>query len=144
MPEALTNEPFPLETSADGVIRVRGTRVTLDTVWAAFNEGATADEIVQQYPSLSLADAYQAIGYCLRNPTLLITYLAKRSEIAAEARKSNELRWPPEGSAPDCWHGGPNNRVCDGWPTRISITTFSERCSAQIAILISCERRTSG
>jgi uncharacterized protein (DUF433 family) len=97
MPEALTNEPFPLETSADGVIRVRGTRVTLDTVWAEFNEGATAEEIVQQYPSLSLADAYQAIGYCLRNPTLLTTYLAKRSEKAAEARKSNELRWPPEG-----------------------------------------------
>ena len=71
MPEALTNESLLLETGADGVIRVRGTRVTLDTVWDAFNEGATAEEIAQQYPSLSLADVYQAIGSCLRNPTQL-------------------------------------------------------------------------
>lgn len=48
MAEALNSGPLPLETSADGVIRVRGTRITLDTVWAAFNEGATAEEIVQQ------------------------------------------------------------------------------------------------
>jgi hypothetical protein len=39
--------PLPLETSADGVIRMLGTRVTLDPVWAAFNEAA--EEIVQQY-----------------------------------------------------------------------------------------------
>ena len=56
MPEALDSEPFPLETGSDSVIRVRGTRITLDTVWTAFNDGATAEEIVQQYPSLSLAD----------------------------------------------------------------------------------------
>jgi uncharacterized protein (DUF433 family) len=97
MPEALNSEPFPLETGSDGVIRVRGTRITLDTVWAAFNEGATAEEIVQQYPSLSLADTYQAIGYCLRHPTVLDPYLAKRSEGAEEIRKSNESRWRPEG-----------------------------------------------
>lgn len=97
MPEALTNEPLPLEASADGAIRVRGTRVTLDTVWAAFNEGATAEEIVQQYPSLSLADAYQAVGYCLRNPAVLTAYVAKRSRMAEEIRNSNESRWPAEG-----------------------------------------------
>ncbi len=97
MPEALTSEPLPLETNADGVIRVRGTRVTLDTVWAAFNEGATAEEIVQQYPSLSLADAYQAVGYCLRHPAVLTATLAKRSRMAEEIRNSNESRWPSEG-----------------------------------------------
>ena len=97
MPEALSNEPFPLVTGPDGVIRVRGTRVTLDTVWEAFQEGATAEEIVQQYPSLSLADAYQAIGYCLRNSGVLSGYLAKRTESSDEVRKSNESEWPPEG-----------------------------------------------
>jgi uncharacterized protein (DUF433 family) len=97
MPEALSLEPSPLETGADGVIRVRGTRVTLDTVWAAFQDGATAEEIVQQYPALSLADAYQAIGYCLRNGALLAGYLAKRNESGDEIRRSNESRRPPEG-----------------------------------------------
>jgi hypothetical protein len=64
---------------------------------AVFQEGATAEEIVQQYPSLSLADAYQAIGYCLRNRALVAGYLAKRSESGEEIRKSNESRWLPEG-----------------------------------------------
>src|SRR5437879_7483896 len=97
MLEAINSEPFPLETGSDGVIRVRGTRITLDTVWAAFNEGATAEEIVQQYPSLSLADTYQAIGYCLRHPAVLDAYLAKRSASAEGIRMSNESRWRPEG-----------------------------------------------
>jgi uncharacterized protein (DUF433 family) len=102
MPEALIIEPLPLETSTDGVIRVRGARGTLDTMWAAFNEGATAEEIVQQYPSLSLADAYQAVGYCLRNPAVLTAYLAERNRIAEEIRNSNESRWPAEESVRGC------------------------------------------
>lgn len=97
MAEALVSELFPLEAGADGVIRVRGTRVTLDTVWEAFNDGATAEEIAQQYQSLSLADVFQAIGYCLRNPTPLTAYLAKRAEVAMDTRKSNESRWMHEG-----------------------------------------------
>ena len=97
MPEALSSGPLPLETGPDGVIRVRGTRVTLDAVWAAFSEGATAEEIVQQYPSLSLADAYQAIGYCLRNPVLVERYLTARSDSGEEVRRSNESRWSPTG-----------------------------------------------
>jgi uncharacterized protein (DUF433 family) len=97
MPEALTSESLPLETDSDGVIRVRGTRITLDTVWGAFKEGATAEEIVHQYPSLSLADAYQTIGYCLRHPAVVDAYLAKRGEASEEVRRSNESRWRPEG-----------------------------------------------
>jgi uncharacterized protein (DUF433 family) len=97
MPEPMNSEALPLETGSDGVIRVRGTRVTLDTMWSAFHEGATAEEIVQQYPSLSLADAYQAIGYCLRHPALVAGYLSKRNDLGEEIRKSNESRWRPEG-----------------------------------------------
>jgi uncharacterized protein (DUF433 family) len=97
MSEALHSESPPLETGPDGVIRVRAARITLDTLWAAFNEGATAEEIVQQYPSLSLADVYQAIGYCLRYPAVLNAYLAKRTDSSEEIRKSNEARWASEG-----------------------------------------------
>jgi len=56
-------EPAPLEADADGVVRVGGTRVTLDTMVAAFKDGATAEEIVYQYPSLSLAEVYAVIAY---------------------------------------------------------------------------------
>jgi hypothetical protein len=41
-------EPVPLEMDAEGVMRIDRTRVTLDTVIAAFVDGATAEEIVQR------------------------------------------------------------------------------------------------
>jgi uncharacterized protein (DUF433 family) len=64
----LTIEPEPalLVLDADGVARIGATRVTLDTLVAAFEEGATAEEIVRQYPSLQLADVCSVIGYYLR------------------------------------------------------------------------------
>ena len=97
MADALTTEPIPLETGSDGVMRVRGTRVTLDTIWSAFREGATAEEIVQQYPSLCLADAYQVIGYCLRHSSQLDSYLERRSQSIQEIKRSNESQWQPDG-----------------------------------------------
>lgn len=59
-------------------MRVRGTRVTLDTVLAAFRDGATAEEIVQQYPSISLADMYQVLGYSLRHASGLCSAAIQR------------------------------------------------------------------
>jgi uncharacterized protein (DUF433 family) len=97
MAEVLTIEPIPLVFGPDGLMRVRGTRVTVETVLAAFAEGATAEEIAQQYPSISLADVYQVIGYCLRHSSELEPYLARRREDINETRRSNESRWPPAG-----------------------------------------------
>ncbi len=55
----IASEPVPLKVNADGVVCVGGTRVTLDTIVAAFDEGATPEEIAYQYPSLRLADVYR-------------------------------------------------------------------------------------
>ena len=49
---SFAKEAVPLQADEDGVVRVGKTRVTLDTVVAAFSDGATAEEIVQQYPIL--------------------------------------------------------------------------------------------
>jgi uncharacterized protein (DUF433 family) len=97
MGEALTAEPIPLVFDPDGVLRVRGTRVTLETVLAAFAEGATAEEIAQQFPSIALADVYQVIGYGLRHSSELDPYLARRRQEIRETRRLNESRWPPNG-----------------------------------------------
>ena len=43
-------ERVPTRSDADGVIRVGRTHVTLDTVVAAFDAGATAEEIVRSTP----------------------------------------------------------------------------------------------
>lgn len=80
-------EPVPLATGADGVARVGATRVTLDTVVAAILEGATAEEIAQQYPTLRLADVYSVIGY----------YLREREGEAARLREEVEARFDPTG-----------------------------------------------
>jgi uncharacterized protein (DUF433 family) len=91
------NDPLPLQTDRDGVIRIGGTRVTLDTLVAAFLEGAAAEEIVQQYPSLNLADVYAVIGYYLRRRTEVDSYLRQRSEQAKQVQEENERRFDPTG-----------------------------------------------
>ena len=93
----IETRPIPLETDADGVVRVGGTRVTLDTVVAAFREGATAEEIVYQYPSLTLADVYSVIGYYLQRRSEVEAYLRRRQRQAEEAREQNEARFDPRG-----------------------------------------------
>ncbi len=80
-------DPIPLQINAQGVVRVGRTRVTLDTVVAAFADGATAEEIVQQYPVLSLADVYAVIGY----------YLERRQQQALAVHQQNERRTDPAG-----------------------------------------------
>jgi uncharacterized protein (DUF433 family) len=90
-------ESAPLKTDADGVVRVGGTRVTLDTVVAAFHEGATAEAIAEQYPSLQLADIYATIGYYLRHRPEVDTYLHRREQQAAQVRQENESRFNPIG-----------------------------------------------
>jgi uncharacterized protein (DUF433 family) len=97
MAETLIVESVPLVPGADGVMRVGGTRVTLDTILAAFSKGATAEEIAQQYPSVSLADVYQVIAYSLRHTPEVEAYLTRRREENREVRKANESRWPPDG-----------------------------------------------
>jgi uncharacterized protein (DUF433 family) len=64
-----TTAIVPLFTDPHGAIRVRGTRVTLDTIVTAFRAGATAEEIAQKFPTVALADVYQVIAHYL-NRTL--------------------------------------------------------------------------
>ena len=87
-------EPIPLDTDKDGTIRVAGTRVTLDTVVAAFDAGASAEEIVQDYSSLQLSDVYAVLTYCLRHRNEVEMYLAQRRKRAARVRQENERRFP--------------------------------------------------
>ena len=97
MAPVIEAEKIPLEANADGVLRVGGTRVTLDTMVAAFNDGATAEEIVHQYPALRLADVYAVIGYYLRHRLEIEAYLRERQQQAEEIRKQNEARFDSHG-----------------------------------------------
>ncbi len=90
-------QPVPLDMDRDGVVLVAGTRVTLDTVVQAFRDGATAEEIGQQYPSLALADIYSVLGYYLRHQMDINAYLAARAEAGDTTRRQNEVRFDPQG-----------------------------------------------
>jgi len=97
MPLVLTVDPIPLMTDANGVVRIQGTRITLDTVVTAFLEGATAEEILAQYPSLQLSDIYTVIGYYLGHKTEVDAYLLERQRRASEVRQEAEKRFNPVG-----------------------------------------------
>lgn len=92
-----TTERVPVHTDADGVIRVSGTRVTLDTLVAAFDAGATAEEIVQQYPAVPLADVYSVITYYLRHQPEVRAYVMQRQRQATQVREENARRFDPSG-----------------------------------------------
>ena len=97
MPVFDSIETVRLAVDADGVVRVARTRVTLETLVGAFQDGATAEEIAQQYPSVSLADIYQVIGYYLHHKAEVETYLSQCQRTSEAVREENERRWGPEG-----------------------------------------------
>jgi uncharacterized protein (DUF433 family) len=88
-----TAQPIPLVKHESGVIRVSGTRVSLDSVLYAFLDGSTPEEIVQQYPTLLSADVYTIIAYYLQNRAELDDYLSDREKQRAELRKQLEVRY---------------------------------------------------
>lgn len=94
--QSVTDE-IALNLDEHGVYRVGGTRVTLDSIVKAFQRGATPEEIVQDYSSLSLQDVYQAIGYYLKHSAELADYFDTRKRQEAEMLTSNAEQWSPKG-----------------------------------------------
>ena len=93
----VTADPVPLNKDAEGVLRIGSTRVTLDTLVEAFREGMTPEGIVEQYPSLRLAEVYSVIGYVLNHAEEVGTYLRDRHDRASAVRRANEARFDPTG-----------------------------------------------
>jgi uncharacterized protein (DUF433 family) len=90
-------EPIPLLTDADGVIRVAGTRVTLDTLVDTFLTGASPEEIAQDFPVLRLDDVYAVVTYYLRHRTEVDAYLRERRARAGVLRAEIEAHSPQTG-----------------------------------------------
>ena len=93
----IETQPLPLMLDSDGVIRIGGTRVTLDTVIAAFLDGATAEEIAQQYPVLRLPDIYSVLGYYLQQRPRVDSYLQRREQYAAKVQQQNTTKFAAAG-----------------------------------------------
>jgi hypothetical protein len=58
-------------------------RVSLDSIIHHFKLGATAEQIVQSFPSLSLGDVYSSIAYYLTHRQEMEVYL-EQQKVAAD------------------------------------------------------------
>jgi uncharacterized protein (DUF433 family) len=90
-------EAPPLSMLPDGAVRVRGTRVSLDSVVHAFDQGCTPEEIKAKYPTLHLADIYAVITFYFRHRDEVHDYLKEGLRKAVEVRRKVEEVCPPDG-----------------------------------------------
>jgi uncharacterized protein (DUF433 family) len=84
----------PLRLDEGGVVRIGGTRITLDLIVGQYDNGMTPEEMVRAYDTLELADAHAAIAYYLRHRDEVRTYLKRRDAEAAALRASIEAERP--------------------------------------------------
>jgi uncharacterized protein (DUF433 family) len=64
-----------------GLLRVGNTRVMLDSIVAAFEEGHSAETIRQQHPALSLEQVYGSIAYDLAHAEEVHAYLQHQDAV---------------------------------------------------------------
>src|SRR5258708_33851104 len=84
----------PLHEDGQGGLRVTGTRVLLERIVHAVEDGATPEGIVQSYDTLQLADVYAVLTWYLRHKADVEDYLRKRAEEAEAIRQTMEAKQP--------------------------------------------------
>ncbi len=93
----VSTSEIKLTETESGVLRIGDTRVSLDSVIAAFNQGSTPEQIVYDYDTLTLSDVYAVISYYLQNRETVDFYLAKRAKQNEKLRESNDTRFGHKG-----------------------------------------------
>jgi uncharacterized protein (DUF433 family) len=83
-------EALPLRQDASGALRIGHSRVLVDLVTRALQDGATPEAIARRYPTVPLADTYAAIAYYLRHREAVEAYLTAREQQAQEMRQRIE------------------------------------------------------
>ncbi|MDX2229483.1 MAG: DUF433 domain-containing protein [Leptolyngbyaceae cyanobacterium bins.349] len=79
----------------EGAYRVKGKRVSLDSIVYAFLGGQSPESIAQSFPVLTLEEVYGAIAFYLANRAAIDEYLAEGEEqfetLRQQSRKTNVL-----------------------------------------------------
>lgn len=89
---SLQADPLPLRQDETGALRVGNSRVLLELVIDAFDNGETPEMIVQNYDTLQLADVYSVLGYYLRHNDEVKAYLQEREALGEEIRAKIESK----------------------------------------------------
>jgi uncharacterized protein (DUF433 family) len=83
----------PLHADPRGVVRVGGTRVTLDTLVGTYEQGRSAEQIAESFPTLDLADIHAVLSFYLRNREDVEAYLREQERQAADVRRRYEAEF---------------------------------------------------
>lgn len=92
-------DTVPLRYDDDGIIRVTGSRITLDTVVTCFEMGEAPEDILDGYPSLTLEQIHAIRAWYLNHQAEADEYLRENREEVEKILL--ELRSRPESIA---WH----------------------------------------
>jgi uncharacterized protein (DUF433 family) len=92
--DSILPDEVPLRKEETGAMRVGNTRVLLELVIRAFQDGATPETIVQRYSTLNLADVYAVIAYYLKHREQIEEYLTIREQQANQIQKKIEAHQP--------------------------------------------------
>jgi uncharacterized protein (DUF433 family) len=90
----VTDQRVPLSLDEGGLFRIAGTRVALDCVVEAWQNGASPEELVEQYDSLQLDDIYAVITFYLRHQEEVDKYLARQKAESGEALEAAQSNFP--------------------------------------------------
>src|SRR5947209_12530610 len=82
--------PVPLTNDSPGGLRVGNTRVSFESVWHMYQQGASPADIVRTFDTLQLADVYAVLAWALRHSVDVDAYLKRREHEAAEIRRQLE------------------------------------------------------
>jgi uncharacterized protein (DUF433 family) len=86
----------PLWTDEHGKIRVRGTRVLLELVIHAYQQGETAEGILDSYSTIKLADLYAILAYYLNHRAEVDAYVRQADEAAERIQREVEASYTPD------------------------------------------------
>lgn len=76
------------------IYRLRGTRVSLDSIVHAFRRGQTAESIAQSFPVLTLEQVYGALTFYLSHRSKVDAYV-KRADVELEAMRQETREQDP-------------------------------------------------
>jgi uncharacterized protein (DUF433 family) len=93
-PLELVPDPLPLSRDSAGVIRVAGTRVSLESVVSWYEAGSSVADLAGAFPDLGLSDIHASIAYYLRHREGVERYIEERRRQAREAEQRIRLEFP--------------------------------------------------
>ncbi len=80
-----------LTTIGPDEVLIRGTRIPLEVLIGAFQDGVALEDFARDYPSVSLAQTYALIAYYLTNRAEVDAYVASAETYRRETREARRM-----------------------------------------------------